>query len=201
MSIDDCEQLQAPQTRLFYWRHFLPQEVSQSLYQVLMAETHWQQDSIKLFGKVIPLPRLQAWYGDQGCHYSYSGLDLSPRSWTKTLISIRHQIKEKAGTRFNTVLLNLYRNGSDSNGWHADNEPELGKNPVIASLSLGETRRFKLRHCFDKTVKPITIDLPSGSLLLMAGTTQHYWQHCLAKTSRTVSPRINLTFRNIVHES
>ena len=133
--------------------------------------------------------------GDAQAHYQYSGLSLSPQPWLPTVKAIRRKIEKRCCHRFNSVLINLYRDGKDSNGWHSDNEPELGENPVIASLSLGATRRFRLRHKYRKALAPYSIDLPHGSLLLMAGTTQQYWQHCLSKTARQVGPRINLTFR------
>lgn len=135
--------------------------------------------------------------GDPGANYQYSGLTLSPHSWNKTVATIKRQIDKICGHQFNSVLINLYRSGQDSNGWHSDDEPELEENPIIASFSLGATRRFRLRHKYRKDILSYTFDLTSGSLLLMSGTTQKYWQHCLTKTKKTVGPRINLTFRKV----
>ena len=143
-----------------------------------------------MFGKQVTIPRLQAWYGDKHCSYSYSGLQLAPLVWTPQLIQLKTTVETVCQHTFNSVLLNLYRNGQDSNGWHSDDEPELGEHPIIASLSLGETRRFKLRHKFDKTIKGIDIELTSGSLLVMSGHSQSHWQHCVPKTARPVEPRI-----------
>ena len=122
--------------------------------------------------------------GDPGANYQYSGLTLSPHSWNKTVATIKRQIDKICGHQFNSVLINLYRSGQDSNGWHSDDEPELEENPIIASFSLGATRRFRLRHKYRKDILSYTFDLTSGSLLLMSGTTQKYWQHCLTKTKK-----------------
>jgi alkylated DNA repair dioxygenase AlkB len=144
-------------------------------------------------------PRLTAWYGDATARYSYSGLDLTPQPWTPALLALRTQVEQATGVTFNSVLLNLYRTGQDSMGWHADDEPELGPEPVIASISLGATRRFRLRprHSQQLPHAPLGLDLPSGSLLVMRGTTQQHWQHAVPKTARPVGPRLNLTFRTI----
>ena len=165
------------------------------LFDRLHTSTPWRQDRITLYGRKIEIPRLQAWYGDPLCAYSYSGISLEPQPWSPLLLDVKQRIEQIVGTEFNSVLINLYRDGQDSNGWHADNEPELGTEPVIASLSLGAVRRFRLRNNADKK-QIINLDLPSGSLLLMAGKTQQCWQHCITKTTRVVEPRINLTFRN-----
>lgn len=152
-----------------------------------------------MFGRQVAIPRLQAWYGDPNCTYRYSGLQLNPLPWTPDLLQLKARVEKLCQHTFNSVLLNLYRTGSDSNGWHSDDEKELGEQPVIASLSLGETRRFRLRHKYDKDIAPINLNLSSGSLLCMSGHSQSCWQHCIPKTARTVGPRINLTFRNILH--
>ena len=163
----------------------------------LGKETPWRQENIRMFGRMVPQPRLVAWYGDPGLSYTYSGLTLEPLPWTATLTEVRDRVEEACGTCFNSVLLNLYRTGADSMGWHSDDEPELGENPVIASVSLGEKRKFHFRHRFNPELPRIHLELTSGSLLLMQGTTQHYWHHQVPKTRRNVSPRINLTFRRI----
>ncbi|MDX2216845.1 MAG: alpha-ketoglutarate-dependent dioxygenase AlkB [Oculatellaceae cyanobacterium bins.114] len=156
----------------------------------------WQQDWITMFGRSLPLPRLTAWYGDPGKCYTYSGITMAPKPWTESLLALKAQVDGVSGVTFNSVLLNLYRNGNDSMGWHSDDEPELGQNPVIGSLSFGETRRFGLRHKSQKELRH-SLELTSGSFLLMQGTTQHCWQHQISKTKRTITPRINLTFRVI----
>ena len=146
-----------------------------------------------IFGKVTPLPRLTAWYGDEGAGYEYSGIRNEPLEWTAELARLRDEAGEAAGVSFNSVLLNLYRDGSDSVSWHSDDEPELGQDPTIASVSLGATRRFKLRH--KATRETVVRDLEDGSLLLMSGNSQRLWEHCITKTRRPVGKRINLTFR------
>jgi alkylated DNA repair dioxygenase AlkB len=148
-----------------------------------------------MYGKRINFPRLTAWYGDNDKPYSFSGITLNPLSWTKTLSEIKNRIEPKAGVSFNSVLLNLYRDGNDSISWHTDAEPELGKNPVIASVNFGETRNFQLRHI--ETKEKVEIELVHGSLLIMQGELQHFWQHQVPKTAKKIKDRINLTFRVI----
>lgn len=154
----------------------------------------WRQEEIEIFGERRRVPRLVAWHGDPDAHYTYSGTAHVPRPWTPELERIRERVHGLCGARFNAVLLNLYRDGRDGMGWHSDDEPELGPAPVIASVSLGATRRFCLRH---RRRKDLKLDLPlaHGSLLLMAGSTQRHWVHAVPKTSRPVGERINLTFR------
>lgn len=169
---------------------------SDKFFSELYSGTKWQQYTIQIFGKRTPLPRLTAWYGDEGKSYTYSGIEHNPEPWTPVLSSIKERIEEVAEVRFNSVLLNLYRNGRDSVAWHSDDEPELGQNPIIGSVSFGGTRCFSLKHKQIKERK-FEIYLPHGSFLLMRGETQHHWQHQIAKTTKPVSPRINLTFRII----
>lgn len=163
----------------------------------LLAETPWEQPQVHLHGRDYPVPRLVNWYGDPEAFYTYSGLTHAPLPWTPLLAEIRSAVEQAAGQRFNGVLLNYYRDGQDSMGWHSDDEPELGRNPLVASLNLGGTRRFDLRRKGRNTIEH-SIDLSGGSLLVMSGATQHYWQHQVAKTRRPVAPRLNLTFR-LVH--
>lgn len=164
----------------------------------LTRETPWRQDAVRLFGKTHPQPRLHAWVGDPGCAYRYSGLRLEPEPWTPLLRSLRDQIERLTGAPFNSVLLNLYRDGQDCMGLHADDEPELGNRPVIASLSLGAARRFDLRpRPALPDGEPTAITLPHGSLLVMAGDTQANWKHGIVRTRQVTQPRVNLTFRNI----
>lgn len=178
---------------------FLPLAEAARLQQELTETLQWRQEPIRLFGKEVLQPRLTAWYGDATAQYSYSGLMLTPQPWAPALLGLRTQVEQAAGTTFNSVLLNLYRTGQDSMGWHADDEPELGPEPIIASVSLGATRRFRLRprHPQELNHAPFGLDLPSGSLLVMRGTTQQHWLHAVPKTARPVRPRINLTFRTI----
>lgn len=179
-----------------YYPTFLSQEEASEYYNILLAETDWQQDDIKIFGKVYQQPRLTALYGDSEKPYSYSGITMFPKPFTPTLSVLKNKIESLIKIQFTSVLLNLYRDGSDSNGWHSDDEKELGKQPVIASLSLGATRMFHLKHK-SSTAKSYKVPLEAGSLLLMKGNTQHFWKHQIPKTKKPVNPRINLTFRII----
>jgi alkylated DNA repair dioxygenase AlkB len=156
----------------------------------------WKQEPVKIFGKQVMQPRLTAWYGDNDKPYSYSGITMRPKPWTPTLQLIKEKIEMVAKGRFTSALLNLYRDGKDSMGWHRDNEKELGINPVIGSVSFGAARIFKLRDYNDKSVIK-QMELSDGSFLLMRGETQHYWEHQVAKTSKEVGMRINITFRAI----
>ena len=160
----------------------------------LLAEIDWRQDEARIMGRTVALPRLTAWYGDAG--YRYSGIDNPPRPWLPLLLELKGVAETLAGARFNSVLLNLYRDGRDGMGWHSDDERSLGPEPVIASLSFGATRRFRLKHK-TRTDHVLALDLPSGSCLVMAGSLQHHWRHALPKTARPVGPRVNLTFRLI----
>ncbi len=165
-------------------------------FKTLKNTIVWQQDNITVFGKTYPQPRLTALHGNNGKSYSYSNVTMRPRPFTKELLAIKQKVETMANVAFTTCLLNLYRNGRDSNGWHADDEKELGKNPVIASVSLGAERYFHLRYKKDRSQKQKLL-LQHGSLLLMQGETQHYWQHQLPKTAKKIGDRINLTFRVI----
>ena len=167
-------------------------------FAALRDGTLWRQEEIRIFGQPRRSPRLTAWHGDAGAQYSYSGLTLRPRPWTDALLTIKQRAEAVSGVRFNSALLNYYRNGQDSMGWHSDDEPELGEAPLIGSVSFGASRRFQLRH---KTVAGLrkTIDLPGGSYLEMGGAMQRHWRHCLPKVTAKAGagPRINLTFRTI----
>jgi len=176
------------------YRQALPPEAADRRFDELMRSIDWRQEVARLMGREVAIPRLTAWYGEAG--YRYSGIDNPPRAWTPTLLALKELAERLAGTAFNSVLLNLYRDGRDSVSWHADAEPSLGRDPVIASLSLGAVRRFHLRHRRDRSLK-LSLDLPHGSCLVMAGATQHHWLHQLPKTAKPVGPRINLTFRRI----
>jgi alkylated DNA repair dioxygenase AlkB len=182
---------------LYYLADFLSGPGALEYFEWLNAELDWQEEVATIAGRRVPIPRLVCWYGDEGAVYQYSGLTHYPQPWTDTLLGLKQSIENTCGHRFNSVLGNLYRDGQDSMGWHADQEKVLGINPFIASLSLGAERLFKLRH--NKTGETLDIPLASGSLLLMGGSLQHHWRHCVPKTRQPVSARINLTFRNIIH--
>lgn len=156
----------------------------------------WKQESMNMYGKQLNFPRLTAWYGDNDKQYLFSGIKLSPNTWTEELLEIKNKIEPKASVNFNSVLLNRYRNGNDSISWHTDAEKELGKNPIIASVNFGATRKFQLRHIYTK--EKLEIELTHGSLLIMQGELQHFWQHQVPKTAQIVTERINLTFRVII---
>ncbi|MAM22739.1 MAG: alpha-ketoglutarate-dependent dioxygenase AlkB [Croceibacter sp.] len=182
---------------VLYLEQFYNSETSNFLFNTLRKEIQWQQDNIKLFGKTYKQPRLTALYAENEKPYSYSNITMYPKPFFKELEQIKSDIEEKIAHKFTTCLANLYRTGNDSNGWHSDNEKELGHNPVIASLSLGATRSFQLKHKTDSSQR-FNIELPSGSLLIMKGTTQEFWKHQIPKTKKHVGERINLTFRTIL---
>lgn len=185
-----------PDAAVSYYPRFFSPEKADELYRYFLDNTRWQQDHITLFGKTHPQPRLTALYGNEGKPYSYSGITMQPHPWNPALAYVKDEIGEVCAEPFTTVLLNLYRNGQDSNGWHADNEKELGRQPVIASVSLGAERPFQLQHNTDRALKQ-KILLEHGSLLIMSGNTQHAWKHQLPKMATAAGPRINLTFRTI----
>jgi alkylated DNA repair dioxygenase AlkB len=199
----DEQIIDLPDATLRYFSDFFsPMQSKDILTQLLDAKIiDWQQKNIKLFGKSVPQPRLCAWYGDEAAVYTYSGLVNYPLPWHDSLLPLKAKVESVAQTRFNALLLNCYRNGLDSMGWHSDNEPELGNNPIIASLSFGQTREFLLKHRFDKTLPIYRLSLTDGSLLLMSGTTQHFWKHCIPKIQNgaTTACRVNLTFRKIIY--
>ncbi|WP_282781079.1 alpha-ketoglutarate-dependent dioxygenase AlkB family protein [Phaeodactylibacter xiamenensis] len=174
---------------------FFSKVVSNELFKKLRENVLWKQESMNMYGRQINFPRLTAWYGDNDKPYSFSGITLQPHPWTEEILEIKRKIEPVAKTEFNSVLLNLYRDGSDSISWHTDAEKELGRNPIIASVNFGASRRFQLRHM--KTKKKVEIELTHGSLLIMKGELQHYWQHQVPKTKKPVGERINLTFRVI----
>lgn len=190
------QKLKLPGANVTYYPDFLSLEKASLYFKVLHEETPWQQDDIKVFGKVYPQPRLTALYASNNIPYSYSNITMHPLSFTFALSEIKKKIETLVDIEFTTCLLNLYRDGKDSNGWHADDEKELGKNPAIASLSLGASRVFKFRNKKAKS-SVHSMSLEHGSLLLMKDATQHNWQHQVPKTSKFVEPRINLTFRAI----
>lgn len=180
---------------------YQPVELGQSYEQLLhelIDETAWRQEEITIYGKTHLQPRLTAWYGSKESSYRYSGITMEPRPWSQTLFSLKARIESLVGQDFNSLLLNYYRDHRDSMGMHSDDEPELGKQPVIASLSLGEARTLVLRHKYRKDLDTIKLPLLSGSLLVMKGSTQSYWKHGITKQKHTCGPRVNLTFRKII---
>ena len=183
-----------PDAEIEYYPNFFKNDRSDELFEKLRNEIPWQQDNIKVYGKTHPQPRLTALFGNEGKAYSYSNIVMQPHHWNPLLVFIKNEIEEICRENFTTVLLNYYRDGKDSNGWHADNEKELGRNPVIASVSFGAERYFQLQHNTIKEQK-LKINLEHGSLLIMKGSTQHFWKHQIPKTSVEIGPRINLTFR------
>lgn len=180
----------------YYYPSFFDRSLSDRYIKLMQEKIHWQQEPIWIFGKKVMQPRLTALYGNPEIPYGYSGIEMQPFAWLDFLLEIKHKIEEKSQTEFTHVLLNYYRDGQDSMGWHRDNEKVLGQNPVIASLSFGVPRKFQFRLYQDKTVKRELI-LEHGSFLLMKGETQHYWEHQLPKSTRVGGARINLTFRKI----
>jgi len=188
--------IQLPNAELLYYPTFFDKPEADQLLQSLLANIEWQQDRIKMYGKEIPLPRLSAWYGDDNKPYTYSGIKLTPKPWTVELLRIKERIEAVAGVQFSSVLLNRYRDGKDYISWHTDAEKELGRNPVIGSVNFGATRRFQLRRIDDQAVKQ-EVELSHGTLLVMKGETQHFWQHQVPKTATPIGERLNLTFRVI----
>lgn len=210
-----------PYGRLYYSPDYFDQATSDRLFDEFLAcenidhKTHdwkneadinhlpfknieWHQDTIKMYGKEHLLPRVSAWYGDSDKPYTYSGITLQPKAWTDSLTMLNNELAKICKRRFNSVLLNWYRDGSDYISWHADDEKELGKNPLIASVNFGESRRFLLR-LKDHHETKVEIPLHHGSVLVMAGELQHYWQHSVPKQAKIKNSRINLTFRTIVN--
>jgi alkylated DNA repair dioxygenase AlkB len=187
-----------PDADVSYLEHLPLGQPAAEILRRLIAEIAWRSEEVVMWGRRVPQPRLTAWYGDPGASYAYSGLALDPLPWTPLLLDIKTRIEGAAGSSFNSVLLNHYRDHRDSIGFHSDDEPELGQNPIIASLSLGEERIFILKHKTSKVVEPVHLRLASGSLLLMRGDTQRCWRHGILKESRSCGPRINLTFRTII---
>ncbi len=189
--------LDLPDAQVCLYENFFSIKEANFLFNQLASTIEWEQKQIKLFGKMIAQPRLTAYYGDAKKNYTYSGLIWEAKAWTEELLMIKLRIEEICQAPFTSVLLNYYRTGEDSMGWHADDEKELGQNPCIASLSFGQTRNFHMRHKFRSDLAKINIPLTNGSLLLMSGQTQHYWQHQVPKSKKNIEPRINLTFRTI----
>lgn len=180
-----------PDTELILIDNFFSKEESDHFYEKLLHQTKWRGYQMEIFDKTVTAPRMIAWYEDK----DNVGADQNGPDWTYDLLTIRSRVEKETQLDFNSLLLNLYRNGKDGVGWHSDKENNTGKDPIIASVTFGDTRIFRLRHKFRKDVAQVEIPLHHGSFLLMAGTTNSFWQHQVPKTTRNVLPRINLTFR------
>lgn len=182
---------------ILFIRNFLTPSEAKKNYEALLENIKWKQEQISFYGKTYPIPRKTAWYGNEGLNYSYSGIKCFPETWTEELLKIKVAIEKFTPPEdFTSVLLNLYNDGNDKMGWHADDEKELGINPTIASVSLGETRRFDIKHKQNKDLH-FKFELTSGSLLIMRGALQHHWVHQIPTQKKVKNPRINLTFRTI----
>ena len=178
---------------VLYIPDFFKTTIADKLFQILQKKTPWKQEKT-FYGNMFP--RLTAYYSDNGVTYAYSGVSHDSMPWPWYLEEVKKRVENKVGKPFNSLLLNYYRNGKDSIGWHSDNEKELGKNPTVPSISFGAERTFQIRHIKSHEKKEYL--LKHGSLLIMNGTMQHHWQHCVPKTTKAVGERINLTFRNII---
>lgn len=194
----DALNIDMPDANVCVYPDWLSQADATEVFDALYNELRWEQQEIVIFGKRHKSPRLQAWHGDKDAVYTYSGLKMSPLPWSKTLSKLKIKCEQVSGSTFNSVLANLYRDGSDSMGLHADNEPELGDAPVIASVSLGATRNLDFVH--NSTKQKVRVPLTHGSLMLMQGQTQTHWKHGINKSKRVTMPRINLTFR-FIHQA
>jgi alkylated DNA repair dioxygenase AlkB len=178
---------------------FFTSAESNALLESFITKLPWESMTIKMFGRDTKIPRLQCWIGDEGCEYRYSGKQLNRQIWNQDLTMIRKKIFKELKIDFNSVLANYYRDGKDSMGWHSDDEKELGPNPTIASISFGSERDLVFRNKISK--KTLTIPQTNGCLILIDGETQKNWQHSIKKTQKIIGPRINLTFRNIIHKN
>lgn len=187
---------QFPEELLEYTPHFLSEKEASRLEEKLLNETPWKQNTQKMYDKTVLTPRLTAWYGNNSKAYHLGGNEFSVNQWSPELLNLKLKIEKLSGYTFNSVLLNLYRNGNDSVAWHRDKESELGTRPVIASVSLGEVRNFDFRKVDDHQ-KKYSLPLQHGSLLIMKGDLQINWEHRIAKSTQLMKSRINLTFRLI----
>ncbi len=185
-----------PQAQIHWCRGWLQAAHADALMQALLDQVQWEVHRIRMFGRVVDSPRLSSWIGDADASYRYSGTQFAPQPWLEVLQPLRTRLQDETGCPFNSVLVNRYRSGADAMGWHSDDEPELGAQPVIASLSLGAARRFAFKHRDDAALKQ-TLELGHGDLLLMGGDTQRHYKHALPRTVKPVGERINLTFRQI----
>jgi len=181
-----------------YIENFFDFDQSQLYMKHLTNDIKWKREKIRMWGKEIVTKKRIAWYADEGKSYTYSGSTFYPVQWDEVLLEIKKQVEQHIRFQFNSVLLNEYKSGEVGMGWHSDDEKELGIDPIIASLSFGANRDFIFKHKTDKSFEKIKIHLKSGSLLIMSGSTQHYWKHSLPKRLKVRDPRVNLTFRKIL---
>jgi alkylated DNA repair dioxygenase AlkB len=195
------ERIELPDADILMYWEFLPRAEADGYLTTLLEQVVWRENEVFVWGKWRKQPRLVSWFGDPGATYSYSGSKMDPQPWTPTLQKLRRRVEGTVATAFNSVLLNLYRDQNDRMGWHGDDEPELGPEPTIASVSLGEERDFLLKHRTNRTLGVKHVPLHHGSLLVMAGQTQQTWQHAIEKERRPIGKRINLTFRRILLSS
>jgi len=196
-STQAAELISIPDGELHYYPHAFTVGESAAFLDSLRDNINWTYRELMLYGRRIMMPRLIAWYADPGVTYEYSGQSSPHNDWTPELLAIKTRVETLSRHLFNGALLNYYRDGNDSMSWHSDDEKSLGRNPVIASVSFGATRVFKLRHRHDRSIKSMSLPLTTGSLLIMRGETQHHWQHQLPKTRKETGERINITFRRI----
>lgn len=196
LNLTQCANLAPYDGELYLLPNFFAAAQADNYYQLLVQTLAWRTEELLIFGRLLKVPRLIAWYGDEAAHYRYSGVNHNPLPWSKVLLELRSAVEAVCQYQFNSVLANLYRNGQDSMGCHADDEKELGQNPLIASLSFGATRLLRFKHT--ASGGKLDLALAHGDLLIMAGVLQHHWRHELPKTRKIVQPRINLTFRAIL---
>ena len=194
----NCTLIQSVNLSLKYIENFFNLDESKLYMRNLTQSVLWRREKIKMWGKEIVTKRRIAWYADDGKSYTYSGSTFFPSQWNNVLLQLKEKVENYSEIKFNSVLLNEYPNGEVGMGWHSDDEKELGTDPIIASLSFGANRDFIFKHKTDKSIENVKLHLKSGSLLLMLGSTQHYWKHSLPKRLKVKEPRINLTFRNII---
>jgi len=181
-----------PDTELILYDNFFSKKESDLYYNILLNHTPWREYEMEIYDKTLKVPRMISWYEDK----DNPGSEIKNPDWTPELLTIKQKVEKETGIKFNSVLLNLYRNGKDGVSWHSDREENFDKNATIASVSFGETRMFRLRHK-SREIPQVNIPLHHGSFLLMAGTTQSFWQHQVPKTTKEILPRINLTFRQV----
>jgi alkylated DNA repair dioxygenase AlkB len=194
---EEKQEFVLPNAHLEYFPNCFTESEANTYFNILKLDTNWCEDDIKVFGKIYKQPRLTALFGENNKPYSYSNITMYPAPFTPSILEIKNKVEAISSQKFNTVLLNLYRNGNDSNGWHADNEKELGKHPIIASVTFGEERPFHFKHRRLKNERH-KITLEHGSLLIMKGAMQEHWLHQIAKTKKQIGERINLTFRTLL---
>ena len=195
---NNCTLIQSVNLSLKYIENFFNLDESRLYMRKLTQSVLWRREKIKMWGKEIVTKRRIAWYADDGKSYTYSGSTFFPSQWNDVLLQLKESVENYSEIKFNSVLLNEYPNGEVGMGWHSDDEKELGTDPIIASLSFGANRDFIFKHKTDRSIENVKLHLKSGSLLLMLGSTQHYWKHSLPKRLKVKEPRINLTFRNII---